>query len=184
VATWTRVFAADFAGAGADQRLVSEGAGLAFARAVPADEPGDGLVVAPVAARAPLMALLGAARRRIVIETEVFDAPDVAATLVQAANEGREVTVLVSAADALPPPQAAQLVQGGVTLRMMRAPYLHAKVILVDDRLYALGSPNLTRSAWDENRELALLGRAPATAARLAAILEQDGARATPLPVP
>jgi len=184
VTTWKQVFAADFAGTGADERLAAEAARLALARAGTVDTPEDGLVVAPVAARAPLMALVAAAKRRIVIETEVFDAADVTEALVHAADEGRDVTVLVSEANALPSTQATRLLQGGVALRLMRAPYLHAKVFLVDDRVYALGSPNVTRSAWDENRELALLGRAPAVVARLAAILDEDRNRATPWPAP
>jgi len=51
----------------------------------------------------------------------------------------------------------AMLVWGGVQVRELRTPYIHAKYVGVDDRIAWLGSENFSTNSLDRNREVALL---------------------------
>lgn len=174
---WEAVFAADLAGTD-DATLASR---LGADEGAAASSVAPGLVISPLDTRRTLTALAREARRRLVIETELFDDPTLANTLAALAHAAVRVEVMVSAEDAIPAVQAEMLRAAGITLAVVRTHYLHAKAMLVDDRSYAVGSPNLTASSWDVNREIAQVGQRPTVAARLAQILEADLAAAVAL---
>jgi phosphatidylserine/phosphatidylglycerophosphate/cardiolipin synthase-like enzyme len=174
---WGAVFAADLAGV--------EDASLApllatDSRGTEASETSR-LLVAPFGTRAALTSLARTARRRLLVETELFDDPALATELATVARAGARVDVLISADDAIPAVQAAILRAAGVNLLTLRTPYLHAKAMLADETSYAVGSPNMTTSSWDVNREIAWVGSRADVAARLAAVLEADVAAAVPV---
>lgn len=49
------------------------------------------------------------------------------------------------------------LIRAGVTVKTISSPYMHAKLILVDDTRAYVGSVNLSRQSLNENRELGII---------------------------
>jgi phosphatidylserine/phosphatidylglycerophosphate/cardiolipin synthase-like enzyme len=50
-----------------------------------------------------------------------------------------------------------KLKQGGVIVRTLSSPYIHAKLILVDSGKAYVGSVNLSTQSMDKNRELGIV---------------------------
>ena len=50
-----------------------------------------------------------------------------------------------------------RLAQAGVSVKTLSSPYIHAKMILVDDVKAYVGSINLSTQSMDENRELGII---------------------------
>jgi cardiolipin synthase len=117
------------------------------------------LLVSPSNARAGILGLIGAAQKTLRIEDEeMYDAAAEDA-LIAAARRGVDVEVL------LPVPSgsdgwaddAAHLASGGVHVRYLGAPYLHAKLIVADGGLAFVGSQNFSPTSLDQNREVGVL---------------------------
>lgn len=118
------------------------------------------LVVSPVNARTDVTALIASAKSTLHIEDEeMYDAASVQA-LIAAAQRGVnvEVTLPSSAASSSDEASAvAQLTQGGVHVRYLQAPYMHAKLIVVDGTLAFTGSENFSSTSLDQNREIGVI---------------------------
>ena len=50
-----------------------------------------------------------------------------------------------------------KLKAGGVLVKTLSSPYIHAKLILVDDQKAYVGSVNLSTQSMDKNRELGII---------------------------
>jgi phosphatidylserine/phosphatidylglycerophosphate/cardiolipin synthase-like enzyme len=136
------------------------------------------LVVSPVNARATLAALIASARRSLQIEDEeMYDAASEDA-LLAAARRGVSVEVV------LPPPSGsssyapdvARLTAGGVHVRYLAAPYMHAKLVVADGALAFTGSENFSATSLDQNREVGLMIADPAALATFAHVFALDWA--------
>lgn len=118
------------------------------------------LVVSPVNARTDLTALIASAKSTLHIEDEeMYDAASVQA-LIAAAQRGVtvEVTLPSSAASSSDEASAvSQLTQGGVHVRYLKAPYMHAKLIVVDGTIAFTGSENFSSTSLDQNREIGVI---------------------------
>ena len=118
------------------------------------------LVVSPVNARTDLTALIASAKSTLHIEDEeMYDAASVQA-LIAAAQRGVtvEVTLPSSAASSSDEASAvSQLTQGGVHVRYLKAPYMHAKLIVVDGTIAFTGSENFSSTSLDKNREIGVI---------------------------
>ena len=71
----------------------------------------------------------------------------------------------------------ARLTQGGVGVKLIRSPYIHAKLVLADGTRGWIGSENFSANSLDNNRELGILLRHPDILKTLAATFEQDWAK-------
>jgi phosphatidylserine/phosphatidylglycerophosphate/cardiolipin synthase-like enzyme len=78
------------------------------------------------------------------------------------------------------PRDAARIAAGGVLVREVRNPYIHAKVILIDGREAFVGSENLSAESLDRNREVGILIHG-ASLHRLIAVFARDWTLAVPL---
>ncbi len=139
------------------------------------------LVVSPVNARPELAALMdGAARGLRLEDEEMFDTRS-EDRLIAAARRGVDVRVVLPAPSAGAPDSGtgvARLVRGGVRVRYLTAPYMHAKLLLTDDRLAFVGSENFSATSLESNRELGIVLADPAGLGTLSGTFEQDWALA------
>jgi cardiolipin synthase A/B len=134
-----------------------------------------------VNARAELTVLIASARRSLHVEDEeMYDTASEDA-LIAAARRGVEVDVM------LPPPSgssgngdAARLLAGGVHVRYLDAPYMHAKLLVADGTLMFVGSENFSSRSLDENREVGIVIADPQAVATIGTVYAQDWALARP----
>lgn len=133
--------------------------------------------------------LMHAARRSLVVATPYF-VPDDALMLAitSAAQRGVAVTLINSEAVDQTFVVHAQrsfyeeLLRAGVDIRLYRAPtLLHAKAMVVDDDLAAMGSSNLDLRSFTLNMEVSLLLFGPQAVTPLKRVLESYAAESSPI---
>jgi cardiolipin synthase A/B len=181
------VFAADWHFATRETLIVREraaaAAGAASCRAVP-DGPDDN--------RDPLTALLlrsiASARHRVAIMTPYFlPSPELVGVLQASALRGIDVSVVLPAENNLPYVHWAtrhmlwQLLLFGVRIYYQPPPFVHTKLLVIDDESVVVGSWNIDPRSLRLNFELAVEIREPGLIGALAAHF--DAARAASAPV-
>jgi cardiolipin synthase A/B len=142
----------------------------------PAREPephGDGSALCRALADGPdddidrltelLVGAIGAARRRVAIMTPYFLPPrELTGTLRAAALRGVDVAVILPARNNLPYVHRAtrhmlwELLQRGVQIYYQPPPFVHSKLLVVDDQYSLIGSANLDARSLRLNFELDL----------------------------
>ena len=118
------------------------------------------LMWSPLNARARILTLIDSAQQTLDIENEEMQDADVVARLVSAAQRGVAVRVVMSPASGGVDPNAPgqdKITRGGVKLRLVKTPYIHAKMIVADDARAFVGSQNFSAASLDSNRELGIL---------------------------
>ncbi len=119
--------------------------------------PRRALVLSPGAEPALVALLKGPGAVAVALE-ELGDAPELVAALAMHHTAAR---LLLSTAAVSSPTAAAevqQLARAGVAIRVLREPYLHAK-LLVTARATWVGSQNWSAPALDANREVGVITR-------------------------
>lgn len=140
------------------------------------------LVVSPDNSRAKLLGLIGSARESLDIEAEVMSDREIRRALLDAHDRGVRVRVVMST----PEPEETtyegltELTGGGVGVRLVDSPYIHAKSILADGRRAYVGSINFTATSMDQNRELGILTTDRKALRGLAAAFASDWAEGEP----
>lgn len=133
------------------------------------------LVVSPDNARGKIMALISSAIRSLDIEMEVITDQKI----IQLLTEKSQTLLIriivpdfkkVEANKNLPLP-----------LRTLSKPYVHAKLILVDQQRAYVGSVNLTTQSLDQNREMGILVSQPDIISRFVKTFETDWTKAVPV---
>lgn len=135
------------------------------------------LVVSPQDSRTDFMALIGNARQTIHVEAEEIQDSQIESALVNAARRGVTVqVVLPQSAEARDPNAAGEnvLKDGGVQVRQMATPFIHAKVVAVDGQKAFIGSQNISKSSLDENREVGILVEDRSTVKRVEDTFNHD----------
>lgn len=112
------------------------------------------LVVSPDNSRGKLKALIKSATKSVEVEMEVLEDPEMIDLLAQRAQEIPVHIILVPVAQVDANQIAADKIPG---VRFLKSPYIHAKLILVDEQRLYLGSVNLSSQSLDQNRELGIL---------------------------
>ena len=140
--------------------------------------PGGRVLASPTSTRPAFTAAIDGARRVVTVEMEELSDLDLAAALVAARARGCAVSVALPGAgtSAATSEAARRLGAAGVAVRLVDAPQVHAKAVVVDDWLY-VGSANLTTSSLDANREVGLGLRDPAALGLVARTVAADLAR-------
>ena len=106
-----------------------------------------------------LVALIGSARHRLLVENEEMGAAPIIAALQSAARRGVQVEVVMTESSEWDS-ALNSLLQAGVHVRTYAydAPlYIHAKAISVDGRRVFVGSENFSTESLDYNRELGIV---------------------------
>lgn len=160
------VFAGDFAGAPVSR--APTGADLLWS-------PG----AAPT-----LVSLVDSARSSIILESEELSDSAVVSALVDAARRGVDVRVVMTYSSDYRE-NFERLAQAGahVATYAASAPlYIHAKAMVVDDRVAFVGSENLSADSLDHDRELGLVTTAPPVVSGLEQTMSSDWRGAQPFP--
>ncbi len=132
-----------------------------------------------------LFVILGTARRQVLVATPYLVlSEDLRRAFRSAALRGVAVHVLLPAVNNHPSVDWAaraaydELLLSGVRLFLRRAPFIHAKALVVDDRIALIGSANLDARSLRLSYETNFVAFDPAFAARLKKTLLDDFARA------
>lgn len=123
------------------------------------------LVVSSINSSNMLVALIGGARTSVHIESEEFNDPGITQALINATGLGAEVKmILPPQLPPPPPPQVdrsataiASIKQHGITPKTDALYYMHAKLIIVDQKIAFVGSQNLSTESLSYNREVGII---------------------------
>lgn len=141
------------------------------------------LIWSPENSRQRLTELLDEAQASLDLEQPSLLDDGLIERLIAAAQRGAAVRVITPAVLDPGEPEyepLSRLVAGGVAVRFLDEPYVHAKAILVDGRLAFVGSQNFTSVSLDHNRELGIAFDDAAAVNRLASYFLQDWNLAQP----
>ena len=141
----------------------------------------DDLVWSPNS-RTQLLALISSAQTSLDIYNEEMQDPQIISALAAAAQRGVNVEVVMTYADEWKD-AFQELSNAGVHVRTYAANaplYIHAKVIIADDKQAFVGSENFSSTSLDQNRELGVMVSDPAVVASLSKTFAQDQQNATP----
>jgi cardiolipin synthase len=138
--------------------------------------PTGKLLVAPINARAGLLALIQNAQTKLDVEGEEMSDSQIVPALVAAHDRGVAVRVVLS--DDTPTTSMANAVKtleaDGIPVKKLATPYVHAKAIVADDVLAYVGSANFTANSLDSNRELGLIVSAVSEVTKVEATIDAD----------
>ncbi len=141
------------------------------------------LVVAPIDAHAELDALVSMAKTSIDVEAEELSDDDLVGRLVQAHNAG--VTVRIVRSDESPSSAEQDAINRvkavGCQIVELHQPYVHAKLMIIDNMYSYVGSANFTYYSLESNRELGVLFAVESEITKMEATFAQDLANGTPL---
>jgi phosphatidylserine/phosphatidylglycerophosphate/cardiolipin synthase-like enzyme len=140
------------------------------------------VLVSPGGTRAGIETVVGAATSTLEIEMEELSDTTVVDGLITAVARGVAVSVGLPATgrSAATDTAAARLAAGGVAVRLVGTPPLHAKAIVADGSLVYVGSANLTTASLDDNREVGLILADPATSRIVGSYITADLGQGAP----
>ncbi|HKG26814.1 MAG TPA: phospholipase D-like domain-containing protein [Thermomicrobiales bacterium] len=140
-----------------------------------ADPPDGPLVVSPSSSRRELLELIASATTSLDLYAEVVRDKEAVTALEDAVRRGVTVRLIVPAErDDDTRAIYFGLMDDGIVVRTIPGLYVHAKMIVADERRAFIGSQNFTATSLDENRELGLLIDDPALLSRLDQTFETD----------
>ena len=118
------------------------------------------LVWSPVNARQRLTTLIDRAQQTLDMQTGEMQDRAIEDRLIAAIQRGVTVRVVMSPAPSGSDQSAAaqaRLWRGGVQLRFVKMPYIHANMIISDNERAFVGSQSISTASLDSNRELGIL---------------------------
>lgn len=146
------------------------------------------LFVEPDEGQAPVLDALAGAQKSVDVAVYMLSSPEVIGALAEAHGRGVAVRVLMEPAPfnpsnpnfPLPTNRRAfeELTAAGVKIRYIkpRFKYLHQKTIIVDKQAAIVMTANLSRAAFESNREYGLINRSPSDVSEIQAMFEADWA--------
>jgi len=116
------------------------------------------LLVSPDTSRQGFMQLITRAARTIDIEMEIINDPGIIDALVQKAKTAR-IRIIMPDLNKVPSNKEAmeKLHQSGILVQTKQKPYIHAKVMILDNILAYIGSINFSTESIDQNREIGIV---------------------------
>lgn len=140
------------------------------------------LVWSPVNARERVLAIIDGAAESLDLEHLEMQDGEVEDHLI-AAQRGVKVRVVTSPGMEANEPGLERIAAGGVEVRYLTSPFVHAKVIVADGRRALVGSINISTASLDFNRELGIIVDDEAVVEALEVTFERDWAAARAEPV-
>ncbi|HWA52353.1 MAG TPA: phospholipase D-like domain-containing protein [Patescibacteria group bacterium] len=116
------------------------------------------LVISPNTSRPLLTSLIESANKEIDIEVEDIDDPSILSLLSQK-SQGEIVNLLTPTLKQVSSNKKAfdELKNSKVNIKTLSSPYIHGKLILIDNQKAYVGSINFSTQSIDENRELGII---------------------------
>lgn len=143
----------------------------------------ENLVVSPVNSRNTLTSLIDSATRNITIEMEVIDDPQIINLLIEKAAKTHIQLILPSFSQLAANKKIAErLSNAHIEIKTLSSPYIHAKLIVSDNKKAYIGSVNLTTQSMDENREVGIVLSQPDVLHELSEDFQSDWQEAAPFP--
>lgn len=115
------------------------------------------LVWSPVNSRERINSVINAAMRTLDVYAEVAEDTRQIALMTEAVQRGVVVRLITSPSTTGESKGLDALQAGGVKVRYVRSPYIHAKMFVADGAFVYTGSENITATSLDFNRELGIL---------------------------
>ncbi|HSW70772.1 MAG TPA: phospholipase D-like domain-containing protein [Gammaproteobacteria bacterium] len=130
------------------------------------------LVWSPDQSRKKIINLINQAKSTLQLYAPSLSDYEVVGALANSARRGVKVQVLTS--DSLSSKKWSYLQKAGVQFAFDHELLIHAKVVIVDQKLALLGSINFTSPSLDKNRELSVLVDEPAVLKKLLQVFKRD----------
>lgn len=146
------------------------------------------LVIANSDARQKLLMLIGGATKSLEIESEEMQDPAIIDALIAAQKRGvavRYIGAIAMTGTTAPHRDAnaagrKRLIQGGASVHLLAAPYVHTKTVIADGSVAFVGSENFSAASLDTNREVGILMTESAIIGRLSSVFAKDWATGKP----
>jgi cardiolipin synthase len=136
------------------------------------------LVVSPINSRNDFTTLIKSAHSTLLIEAEEMNDSDIEQAIANAAQNGVQVEVILPAASTTSGDSNSQgivtLKQSGVQVREDPQLYIHAKIIVVDNKVAFVGSENISAQSLDQNRELGIIVSDPSALNKIQTTFQYD----------
>ena len=136
------------------------------------------LVVSPINSRNDFTTLINSARSTLLIEAEEMKDSDIEQAIANAAQHGVQVEVILPVANTSSGDSNSQgiatIKQGGVQVREDPQLYMHAKIIVVDNKVAFVGSENISAQSLDQNRELGIIVSDPSALNKIQTTFQYD----------
>ena len=135
------------------------------------------LVWSPINSRQRILSLIDSANHTLRIENEEMQDNQTEDHLIAAAAKGVDVEVVMSLGQTgkdTNVPGLQKIEAGGVRVNLVKSPYIHAKIIVVDNSTAFVGSENFSPTSLDHNRELGILTQDPGVIGQLTTSFEKD----------
>jgi cardiolipin synthase len=113
------------------------------------------LIYSPDGSRDKLIALIESAHDHIQLYAQSVSDYKIIGALAKTARSGVNIDILTS--NKLSDKQTNYLRRAGVSIHISKHLYIHAKAMIIDNKLAVIGSTNLTRSSLEDNRELSVV---------------------------
>lgn len=140
------------------------------------------LVVSPVNSRSRIISLINSSEVSIWMYSEVLRDEEVTGALSDASDRGVNVRILVNpSADEDDAPYYLDALAHNVEIRVLRNPYVHSKLMIVDGTKALVGSQNYSYTSLNLNRELGIILDAPTDLELVTQVYLLDWSRAEPV---
>lgn len=137
------------------------------------------LIISPYNSRSKLTSLINNATESINIEMEILQDPEIGKTLMEKAKT-TQIRIIIPDLKKIPSnfKLINKLKTAGIEIRELGSPYLHAKLIIIDDIKAYIGSVNFSTQSMDKNRELGIIVSQSDVVQTLSETFETDWAQA------
>ncbi|GCE03696.1 phospholipase D-like domain-containing protein [Dictyobacter aurantiacus] len=116
------------------------------------------LVVSPLNAHSTFLSLIGSAQKSVSIEAEEMQDSRVEQALTTAARRGVKIQIVLPDSSSDSNREGISTIKkGGIQVKLDKRLYMHAKIIIVDQRKAFVGSENISTASLDKNRELGII---------------------------
>ena len=117
------------------------------------------LVISPINSRFKFESIIKNTQSEILVAAEIMGDQKIQELLSEAQKRGVQVRILLAdIKDSEINREAGEYFQSqNIQVKYLRKPFLHAKILIVDNKILYLGSINFSASSLDENRELGIL---------------------------
>lgn len=136
------------------------------------------IVASPINAREALTTLIQEARETLLVEAETMNDDKLEQELINAVKRGVDVKIVVqNELDADDTRDARKIKNAGAQVKKISSPYMHAKIIVVDNKKAYIGSVNISANSMDNNRELGIIVSEAEVLRRLNETFQKDLAK-------